>query len=145
MKRFLNWTIYLFLGILILTAACPLQATPGSDIIAQITAVFLALFGWPAFLAAAINILKYFKLPDGAASQINFWANIVAWVVVAYFVFTGQTTALNALDGALAGLAKILVDALILIGGATAHIALTSFMHQNIKGQPLIGYSRSSK
>lgn len=144
MKKFYSLLLVLVMAFVFVApvgAASLHQNAPAGDIVSTITAAFLGLFGWPAFLAAGINIFKRYGLPDGVAGKVNFWANVLAWVLVAYFVFTGQTDALAKLDSALAGLAKVLVDILILTGGATAHMALTKFVHSNVKGLPLIGYS----
>lgn len=123
--------------------AAPLhqEPAPAGDIVSIVTAAFSLLLGWPALLAAAINLAKRYGLPEGSASKVNFWANVVAWVGVAYFVFTGQTDALSKLDGTLSGLAKILVDILILTGGAIAHSGLTNFMHNNTKQLPVVGFT----
>lgn len=118
---------------------------PPADPIGAVTQAFLALFGWPALLAAVINVAKMLGLPDGTSSTISYWANILVWIGVAYFVFTGQTSILSTIDGALAGLAKIVVDIGILIAGTIAHMGLTRFMNTNIKGLPLIGYAHPSK
>lgn len=115
------------------------------DVINLILTVFTALVGWPAFLAALINLLKFFKvLPDGAADGFNFWANVLAFVGVGAAVFLGRTDVLNWIDGSLVGLAKILVDVLILVGGTGISAGLTRKYHGLYRGLPLIGKSYSA-
>jgi len=114
------------------------------DVINLIVAAFSALVGFPAFLAALINLLKFLKIvPDGAADAVNFWANVIAFVAVGVLVFTGETDILSWIDGTLAGVAKILVDILVILGGGLTSMVMARKYHAGLKGLPVIGTSHS--
>jgi len=114
------------------------------DIINLVLAAFSVLVGWPAFLTAAINLLKFLKvLPDGAADGVNFWANVAAFVAVGVAVFTGKTDILSWVDASLVGLAKILVDILVLLGGSMTSMAMARNYHAGVRGLPVIGTTHS--
>ena len=107
---------------------------------------FLALVGWPAFLVAAINLLKFAHiLPDGWAGKVTYWVNVAAFVGVAYLVFSGQTNMLTSIDSALSTFAKVLVDILILLGGGVASLAMNKFYYGQVRGYPLIGFTHPKK
>jgi len=104
------------------------------DVIQVIVLAFSALVGFPAFLTALLNLLMFLKVPlnpDG----FYFWANVIAFGGVAVAVFTGRTDILSSLDAALAGLAKILVDILILAGGAAGALFVNYRMHAGIQAR----------
>lgn len=114
------------------------------DVINLIVAAFSALVGFPAFLAALINLLKYLKvLPDGSADAVNFWANVIAFVGVGVAVFLGKTDVLNWVDGTLSGVAKILVDILVILSGGLTSMVMARKYHAGLKGLPVIGKSYS--
>ena len=102
--------------------------------------IFAALVGFPAFLAAAINLAKYFGwLDDGSAPVVVFWANIVAFVGVAVAVFYVKLDVLAAIDNALGVVGVILVDILAML----TSMGLTKLFHAGLRGIPVIGYSHS--
>lgn len=114
------------------------------DIINLILTAFTALVGFPAFLAALINLLKFMKvLSDGAAGYVNFWGNVLAFVLVGVAVFTGQTDLLNWIDASLVGFAKILVDVLALLSGSLLSMIMARKYHAGLRGLPILGKSYS--
>lgn len=114
------------------------------DTIDLIVVAFSVLVGWPAFLTALINLLKFVKvLPNGAANTVNFWANVFAFVGVGVAVFTGKTDVLNWIDANLVGFAKILVDILVLLGGSMTSMVMARKYHSGVRGLPVIGKSYS--
>jgi len=116
------------------------------DIINLILSAFSTLVGFPAFLTALINLLKFLKvLPDGTADGFNFWANVVAFVAVGVAVFTGKTDVLNWVDANLVGLARILVDVLVLLGGGLTSMVMARKYHSGLRGLPVVGTSYSLK
>lgn len=115
------------------------------DVINLIVSAFSALVGFPAFLAALINLLKFLNvLADGAADGFNFWANVLAFVAVGVAVFTGQTDVLNWIDQNLVGLARILVDILVLLGGGLTSMVMARKYHAGLRGLPVVGKSYSA-
>lgn len=104
--------------------------------------LFAALVGFPAFLAALVNVLKYFGiLADGQAPGVIFWANIVGFVGVAVAYFTGNLPLLNQIDLQLGNLATALLSFVAFI----AQLKLAAVYHAGLRGSPLIGYSYSAK
>lgn len=98
------------------------------DVVTLINAavqILLTLVGFPAFLAAVLSILMKFGVSADVASTISFVANAVALVGIAYLVFTGQSALVAVIDASLGGLAKLLVDVLIIIGGPAVTLSLT--------------------
>lgn len=87
--------------------------------------ILIALVGFPAALSAALAILMKFGLTAELAAQISFWANVAAFVGIAYLVFTGQTALVAVIDASLAGLAKLLADILVILGGFAVSLAST--------------------
>lgn len=114
------------------------------DVINLVLAVFSSLVGFPAFLAALINLLKFLNvLNDGNANTVNFFGNLLAFVVVGVAVFTGKTDVLSWIDGTLVGVAKILVDLLVLLGGVLTSMAMARAYHNGLRGLPVVGASHS--
>lgn len=113
------------------------------DTINLVLQAFAALVGFPAFLAAVINILKRFGLPDNTANTVNFWANIAAYAGVAFLVFTGRLELLGGIDITLGGLAKLLADILVILGGSLTSMAMARQYHSGLRGLPLVGTSHS--
>lgn len=108
-------------------------------------AAFIALVGWPAFQVAVVNLLKLIKVvPDGAARTVTFWSSALVFVGVAYLVFTGQLDILSSLDATLSGLAVLVGNIIVILGGFTASLAVNKFTYGHVRGYPLVGYSHSS-
>jgi len=68
--------------------------------------LFASLVGFPALVAAGVNVAKYFELlPDGSAPAIVFWVNLVGFAGVAVAYFTGNIPILSQIDLQLRSLA----------------------------------------
>ena len=114
------------------------------DTINLVLAAFSALVGFPSLIAALGNFLKVLKvLPDGAANAYNFWANVLVFVGVGFAVFTGKTDVLSWLDTAAGGVAKIIAEVIVLMGGSFASMIMAKKWHSGLRGLPLIGKSHS--
>lgn len=112
------------------------------DVINLVLSAFSALVGFPAFLAALINLLKFLGvLTDGNANTVNFFGNLIAFVAVGVAVFLGKTDVLSWIDGTLVGAAKILVDILVLLGGGLTSMVMARQYHNGLRGLPVIGSS----
>jgi len=98
------------------------------DILNVILAAFGALVGFPALLTAVGNLLAYFKVPLNM-DAFYFWGNVLGFLGVAVAVFTGATDILSGLDVAFSGIAKLLVDLLIILGGAAVSLGNNLRMH----------------
>lgn len=79
--------------------------------------ILLALVGFPAALSALLTLLGKFGLSPALASQISFYANVLAFVGIAILVATGQTALVQIIDASLVGVAKLLADIIIVLGG----------------------------
>jgi hypothetical protein len=114
------------------------------DVIQLVLDAFMALAGFPAFLAALINLLKFVKiLPDGLAPAVNFWGNVLAFGAVAYFVFSGNLDILGGVDAALGGLAKLIADLLIILGVGFTSMVMAPKWHNGFKSAMLPGIGKS--
>jgi hypothetical protein len=100
-----------------------------------------ALIGFPALLAAGINMAKQFGLPDGYAPKVVLYGNLAMFVFVLYLSFAGKLSILSAIDSQLGTLAAFLVT----FSAFVADIGLTKLFHAGLRGVPLIGYSYSHK
>jgi len=88
--------------------------------------VFVALAGWPAFLSAVITLLEYFGvLSTTSTDGFNFWANVIVFLAVLAAVIFGYADFIPQLDAGLVGLAKLIVDILIVLGVPTLNILNT--------------------
>lgn len=86
-------------------------------IVAAALQILLALVGFPAALAALLTILGKFGLTPELAQKIAFYANVVAFLGIAVAVATGQTALVALIDASLVGLAKLLADIIVILGG----------------------------
>lgn len=101
---------------------------------------FAALVGFPALLAALINIGKQFGIvPDGFAPKIVLVVNILAVVGVGYLFFTGNQPLLVAIDEQLGTLATFLLT----FAAFVAELGLAKGANNALRGTPLIGFSHS--
>jgi hypothetical protein len=101
-------------------AAYAQTPTPPSlpDLVTVALTILTSLVGFPAALAALINIgLKLGLLDAAKAAWVSFGANVIAFGVIFYLVFTGGVGIISPLDASLSGLAKLLADILIVLGG----------------------------
>lgn len=93
------------------------------DILQTILVAFGALIGFPALLTAVGNLLAFFGVPLNL-DAFYFWGNVLGFLGVAVAVFTGNLAILSGIDVALSGLAKLLVDLLIILGGAATSLSV---------------------
>ena len=102
------------------------------DAVLQLVA---GLVGFPAVLAAAINLAKYFGLPDGVAGTVNLAAHLAAYVGVGVLVLLGKVDLLPGIDVQLGTIANALVALLaFLVSLGNARVA-----HVYLRGIPLVG------
>lgn len=98
------------------------------------------LVGVPAFIAAAINVAKYFGLADGLAGTVSMFAHLVVYVGVGVLVYLGKVDILAGLDVQLGNLANILLTVLAFLSS----LGIAKKFHAGVlRGLPLVGYSHS--
>lgn len=141
--------ILLFMLIFPLLFASPVFALQDEPPVAvgipEISVVFAALVGWPAFLLALTSLLKALGwVKDGMTPTFVYWANVVAFVGVSYFVFTGQLDLLASVDTGFGTLAVIVSNIVILFGALfPASLASNKFMYLHVRGYPVVGFSHT--
>ena len=102
--------------------------------------LFASLIGFPAFIAAAVNVAKYFEvLPDGAAPAVVFWVNLVGFVGVAVAYFTGNVELLTKIDAQFGSFALFLLSFVSFIG----ELGFAKLYHAGLRGSPVVGKSYS--
>lgn len=99
-----------------------------------------ALVGFPASVAALINLAKVFGLADGQAPKVTLVLNFIGFVLVFYLIATGNVGFLSALDIQLGILANFIVS----FTAFAIEVGLTKVFHNAFKGLPWIGFSYSS-
>ena len=109
------------------------------DFLTEVFPVIAALIGFPAFLAAAVNLLKVFGLADGQATKVVTYANLLVFAGVFILLAMGRLPLLTVIDEELG---KVAVFVLAFTAFAT-EIGLTKIFHEALKGVPLIGKSYS--
>jgi hypothetical protein len=109
------------------------------DFLTEVFPVFAALVGFPAALAAVVNVAKVLGLPDGQAIKFVTYANVIALAVVFVMLSMGRVPLLSLVDEELG---KVAVFLLAFAGFAT-EIGLTKLYHEALRGVPLIGKSYS--
>lgn len=119
--------------------------TPNPPGIPEIGVIFGALVGWPAFLLAVTSLFKKLGwVKDGTTPTFVYWANVVAFAGVAYFVFSGQLDLLSSIDAGFGTLAVIVTNIVILFGALfPAALASNKFMYLHVRGYPVVGYSHT--
>lgn len=100
-----------------------------------------ALVGFPALVAASINLAKAFGLPDGKAPTVSLVFNTFGFLGVFYLISTGNVALLTALDVQLGIVAAFVIS----FTTFAVEIGLTKVFHAALKGLPYIGFSYSSK
>jgi hypothetical protein len=145
MKKISVTLSVLLVMLFVVPAAFALQTEPPAPVgLDAAWAALIALVGWPAFQVAAINLLKLIRvIPDGAAGTVTFWSGAVAFLGVAYLVFTGQLDLLSSLDATLGQLATLIGNIIVILGGFTASLAVNKLTYSKVRGVPLIGFSHS--
>lgn len=136
----------LLVMLFVVPAAFALQTEPPVPVgLDAAWAALIALVGWPAFQVAVINLLKLIHVvPDGAAGTVTFWSGAVAFLGVAYLVYTGQLDLLSGIDVTLGKLATLIGNIIVILGGFTASLAVNKLTYSKVRGQPLIGFSHSN-
>jgi len=103
--------------------------------------LFASLVGFPALVAAGVNVSKSFGwLQDDAAPKVVFWVNIVGFVAVGALYFTGNLPLLSQIDAQLGNLATFLLTLVSFVG----QLGLAKLYHAGLKGAPVVGKSFSS-
>ena len=104
--------------------------------------LFASLVGFPALIAAGVNIAKnYGWINDGNAPQVVFWVNIVGFVAVAGLYFTGNVPLLTQIDAQLGNLATFLLT----LAAFISQLGAAKIYHAGLRGSPVIGKSFSMK
>lgn len=94
--------------------------------------ILLGLVGFPAALSYLLTIAERFGLDPAFAEKIAFGANVVAFVLIAYAVYTGQGNLVAVIDAALAGFAKLLADIIVILGGfALSYVKTVKHVSEN--------------
>jgi hypothetical protein len=101
--------------------------------------IFASLIGFPAFVAAGVNIAKSYGLADGLASKIVAYVTLTGFIGVGVAYFTGNLPMLNQIDAQLGTLATFLVT----FAAFVSELGLAKLWHAALKGTPLIGKSYS--
>jgi hypothetical protein len=108
----------------------------------DIFAIIASLIGFPAFLAAVINVGKaWFGLPDGLAPKITLYATLAVFVGCGVALFTGHLDVVAAIDVQLGYVAAFLLT----FSAFVTELGLAKFWHFALKGTPVIGKSYSSE
>lgn len=96
------------------------------------------LVGFPALLAALINVAKRFGwLPDGYAGNINLFAHMIAYIGVGIAVALGKVDILAGVDVQLGAFANLLLAVLAFLSST----GIAAKFHRGVlAGLPLIGY-----
>jgi hypothetical protein len=102
------------------------------DILQLIVLAFGALIGFPAFLTALGNLLVYLKVGLNL-DAFYFWGNVIGFGLVALAIFTGRLDILSSVDAALVGIAKVIMDLLILLGGVAGSLFFNYRMHNKVQ------------
>lgn len=141
--------VLFFMLVLSLLIASPVlafqDAPPATPGIPEIGVVFGALVGWPAFLLAATSLFKKLGwVKDGATPTFVYWANVLAFGGVAFFVFTGQLDLLSSIDAGFGTLAVIVSNIVVLFGVLfPASLASNKLLYLHVRGYPVVGYSHT--
>lgn len=109
----------------------------------QIAEIVAGLVGFPALLAALINVAKSFGwLKDGAAPKANMIAHLIAYVGVGVAVLYGKVDILADLDLQLGTFATALLAVLSFLSS----IGIAGKFHSGVLvGLPLVGRSYSAE
>lgn len=103
--------------------------------------IVAGLVGFPAFLSAAINVLKFFGvLKDSQAGNVNVVSHLLVYVGVAVAVLLGKIDAIPGIDFQLGNVANLL---LAILSFLTSTSIAKSFHAKVLRGLPMIGFSYS--
>lgn len=104
----------------------------------QLFPLFASLVGFPALVAAGVNVAKYFGwLADGQAPAVVFWVNVVGFIAVAGFYFSGNLPLLSQIDAELGSVATFLLTLVSFLG----ELGMAKLYHAGLRGSPVIGTS----
>jgi hypothetical protein len=105
----------------------------------QIGELVAALVGFPALVAALINVAKSFGwLADGSAGKVNLMAHLVAYVGVGVAVLFGKVDILPGLDLQLGNIA----NSLLILLAFLSSIGVAKKFHAGVlRGLPVVGFS----
>lgn len=113
-------------------AASARQVPQPSDIVTLLTAalqIFTALVGYPAAVAAASAIALKLGAPAQLVADASGVLNVIVFAGVAYLLATGNTGLVTLIDNALGGVAKLLADIVVVLGGfAAARVNTSSYL-----------------
>jgi hypothetical protein len=109
------------------------------DFLTEVFPVLATLAGFPAVLAAVINLAKVFGLPDGQSTQVMTYAYLLAFVGVFIALALGKLPLVTAIDAELSKIALFLLSFAVF----ATEVGLTKLFHQALRGVPFIGKSYS--
>lgn len=114
------------------------------DYLSTVLDLVAGLVGFPALLAALINVAKRFGwIQDGQAPKVNMIAHLVAYIGVGVAVFLGKVDILPNVDVQLGAVAQLLVAVLAFLSSMSA---AGKFHNGYVNAQlPGVGYSHSLK
>lgn len=97
------------------------------------------LVGFPAALAAVINVLKYFGIvSDGSAPVASMIGHLIGYIGVAVLVLTGRIDILPGLDVQLSAVANVLLAVLAFLSS----LKVSRAFHRSVLiGTPVFGFS----
>jgi hypothetical protein len=100
--------------------------------------IYASLIGAPAFVAAGINVAKYFGyLSDGSAPRVVLYANLLIFAGVAVAYFTGNLAVVEQVDAELGGWATFLLSLVAFL----SELGLAKLYNVGLRGTPVIGAS----
>lgn len=130
----LKFVPFLLLALIVLPMSVVLAASPSQvptpttvvDLLTAALQVLTALVGYPAAVAAAAAIALKLGAPAAFVDSATNIVNLVVFLGVAYLLATGQGGLITVIDNALGGIAKLLADIVIVLGGFAATRVNTS-------------------
>ena len=138
MKTILKILLIVIVAFAFTVPAMAMGESPPPPNINDIFGIFAALIGFPAFLAACINIGKtWFGLKDSLAPQLVLWATLVAFVGCGIALFMGKLDVVQVIDIQLGYVGAFLLT----FSAFVTELGLAKFWHFVLRGTPLIGKS----
>lgn len=109
----------------------------------SILTIVAGLVGFPALLAAVINVLKYFGwLENGSAPAASMIGHLIAYVAVGVAALLGKIDLVPGIDVQLGLFANILIAVLAFLSS----LGLAGKIHEDVLfGLPVIGYSHTER
>jgi hypothetical protein len=107
----------------------------------QIFVIFATLVGFPALVAAVVNVLKYFNVvTDTQAPKAVSILTLLGFVGVGIAYYTGNVPILSGIDAQLGQVATFLTTFLAFV----IDLGLAKVAHASLRGTPFIGKSYSA-